>query len=52
MAERSARKVRDPIAVALAFAIRRAVQRKAEAQAERRRTMTVVEGAKRDGGAA
>jgi len=40
------------MAVALAFAIRRAVARKASKQAERRRTMTVEDGAKRGGQAA
>ena len=42
----------DPVAVALAFAIREAVRRRATEEAERRRTMTVVEGGKRGGQAA
>lgn len=40
MAERAS----DPVAVALAFAIREAVRQRAAEEAERRRTMTVVEG--------
>lgn len=40
------RETPDPIAVALAFAIRRAVARRDTARAERRATMTVVDGGK------
>ena len=52
MSEHSARKVRDPIVVALALVLRDIAEQRAGAQAERRRTMTVVDGAKRDGGQA
>ena len=48
MAERAP----DPVAVALAFAIREAKRRKVADEAERRRTMTVVDGGKRKGAAA
>lgn len=44
MAERSPATGTDPIAAALAFAIRRAVQREAAEREELRRTMAVVDG--------
>lgn len=42
----------DPFEEAVAFAIREAARRRAQEDAERRRTMTVVEGGKRKGAAA
>jgi hypothetical protein len=48
MAERAP----DPVAVALAFAIREAKHRQVAEEAERRRTMTLVDGGKRKGAAA
>ena len=51
MSERSARKV-DPIVTALALVLRDIAGQRAAARLERRRTMTVVDGAKRDGGQA
>jgi hypothetical protein len=52
MTDRSARKLRDPIVVALTLVLRDIAEQRAAERAERRRTMTVVDGAKRDGGQA
>jgi hypothetical protein len=52
VAERSARNGHDPIVVALGLALREIAERKALERAERRRTMTVVDGGKRGGQAA
>jgi hypothetical protein len=50
VAERLPRQPRDPISVAVGLALREIAERRAAAKAERRRTMTIVEGGKRGSG--
>ena len=46
------RETRDPIVIALGMALREVAERRAFERAERRSTMTVVDGGKREGAAA